>query len=101
MNSVLTLPDASLTEDSREPYHWLSASPAVDSMFVTPGPDREAALADDALESAVYAHIQALRRLGKTKTDTVEIAQALGLRLPDVERVVRKLMESDGGIIAE
>ena len=101
MNNVLSLSEASLTEDSREPYHWLSASPAVVSTGVISGPTQVVALADDALESAVYAHIQALRRLGKTKTDTVEIAQALGLRLPAVERVVRKLMESDGGIIAE
>lgn len=87
------------SEASQTAYHWtVSSHQHTVSIGVAHGPARADTLADDVLESAVYAHIQALRRLGKTKTHTVEIAQALGLRLPDVERVVRKLMESDGGI---
>ena len=101
MTSVLPLSEVSLTEDSSEPYHWLSASPTGwGGVDVIPGTDPAACVADGALESAVYAHIQALRSLGKTRTNTAEIARALGLRLQDVERVVRHLQESEVKTIA-
>ena len=42
-------------------------------------------------EAAVYAHIRALRALGRTHINTVEIAQALNLPLKAVEQIVGKL----------
>jgi hypothetical protein len=43
------------------------------------------------VERAVYAYIQAVRALGKTKVETEEIARALGLGLSEVERTVKAL----------
>jgi hypothetical protein len=43
------------------------------------------------LESAVYAHIQALRALGKTTVTPEEIARALGLPVTKVERALPSL----------
>lgn len=43
------------------------------------------------VESAVFAHIQALRALGKTKVNTADIAKALGLRTDLVDRTVSEL----------
>ena len=84
----------------QESYYWISAGPQTVSVEPIPAPDRAAALADDSLESAVYAHIQALRRLGKTEANTAEIARALGLRRLDVDRVIKKLIEKDVRVIA-
>ena len=97
MNNVLDLSEASSTEANQEPYCWISADPETVSMEATLGP--ESPPPDDTLVSAVYAHIQALRRLGHTKTNTAEIARALELRLTDVERVVRQLRDRDVRII--
>jgi hypothetical protein len=43
------------------------------------------------IESAVYAHIQAVRALGRTTINTTEVARALGLSLADVERTLSAL----------
>jgi hypothetical protein len=43
------------------------------------------------IESAVYAHIQALRALGKTQVNTIEIARSLDLSLAIVEKVIADL----------
>jgi hypothetical protein len=40
------------------------------------------------IENAVYAHIQAIRALGKTRVNTVDIARALGLPLREVEKTI-------------
>ena len=42
-------------------------------------------------EAAVYTHIRALRALGRTHINTVEIAEALNLPLKVVEQIVGKL----------
>lgn len=44
------------------------------------------------IENAVYAHIQALRALGNKETDTARIADALGLRVEDVNSVLAALI---------
>ena len=96
MNNILEISDAASTEANQGPYRWISAHPDTISMNAAP---RCELPPDDALVSAVYAHIQALRGLGHTKTNTVEIARALELRLIDVERVVRHLRDRDVRII--
>jgi DNA-binding MarR family transcriptional regulator len=45
------------------------------------------------IESAVYAHIQAVRALGKTHINTAEIAEALGLPLSAVARTITALRQ--------
>lgn len=50
-------------------------------------------------ESAVYAHIRALRVLGRTRINTAEISQALNLSLKTVERAVEKLTQKGVKII--
>jgi hypothetical protein len=42
-------------------------------------------------EEAVYAHIQAVRALGKTQVGTAEIARALGISISDVEKTISAL----------
>lgn len=44
-----------------------------------------------AIEGAVYAHIRAVRALGRQEINTVEIASALGLPQRDVEDAVAAL----------
>jgi hypothetical protein len=43
------------------------------------------------IESAVYSHIQAMRALGRTKINTVEISRALGLSLAAVDNTLQSL----------
>jgi hypothetical protein len=43
------------------------------------------------IESAVYAHIQAVRALGKTKITPEEIAAALGISISDVRGTIDAL----------
>lgn len=74
-----------------EAYHWIDHGPGAVSVESVPG--RPTAFDDDTLEGAVYAHIQALRGLGKTEANSAEIARALGLRLLDVDRAIRKLKD--------
>jgi hypothetical protein len=51
------------------------------------------------LESAIYAHIQAVRALGRMTVNTVEISKALGLSLADVDRIVKLLKEKGVRVI--
>jgi hypothetical protein len=44
------------------------------------------------IENAVYAHIRAVRALGRTEVNTAEIAKALRLPLKEVERAVSRLV---------
>ena len=82
-----------------EAYHWIDLGPEAVSVELASVLSRPVALEGDALESAVYAHIQALRGLGKTKTNTAEIARALGLSVLEVERVIGRLIEKDVRVI--
>jgi predicted Rossmann fold nucleotide-binding protein DprA/Smf involved in DNA uptake len=43
------------------------------------------------IESAVYAHIQALRALGRTQVEPQEIARALGLSVSQVQNTIAAL----------
>jgi DNA-binding MarR family transcriptional regulator len=51
------------------------------------------------IESAVFAHIQALRALGITRTDSLEIARGLGLDQSDVEKTVSSLVKKGVKIV--
>jgi hypothetical protein len=42
-------------------------------------------------ESAVFAYIQAMRAMGRTKLNTADIAQALGCKPSDVEQTLASL----------
>jgi hypothetical protein len=46
---------------------------------------------DSAVQDAVYSHIRAIRRLGRTNINTTEIADALSLDVDEVNRAVTKL----------
>jgi predicted Rossmann fold nucleotide-binding protein DprA/Smf involved in DNA uptake len=45
------------------------------------------------IESAVYAHIQAVRALGRTQIEPQEIARALGLSVQQVQSTVQALKQ--------
>lgn len=45
------------------------------------------------IESAVYAHIQAVRALGRTQIEPQEIARALGLSLAQVTNTIQALKQ--------
>ena len=48
---------------------------------------------ESAIEAAVYAHIRAIRALGRTKINTAEIARALDIGIKDVERALDNMKE--------
>jgi hypothetical protein len=43
------------------------------------------------VDNAVYAHIRAVRALGKTEVNTAEISKALGIPLREVEEAASRL----------
>jgi hypothetical protein len=45
------------------------------------------------VENAVYSHIRAVRALGRTKINSLEIAKALQLSLPMVQQALEKLAD--------
>jgi hypothetical protein len=45
-----------------------------------------------ALEAAVFTHMQALRALGRTSISAAEVARALHLTVSEVETIVRRLV---------
>ena len=55
--------------------------------------------APDEIERAVFAHIQAVRALGRTRINTADIALALGLPTKSVERAVAKLKDKGVKVI--
>lgn len=46
---------------------------------------------EQTLGDAIYAHIQAIRSLGETRTNSARIAAALGLRKSQVEKAIRSM----------
>jgi hypothetical protein len=53
------------------------------------------------IESAVYAHIQAIRALGVTRTNSLRIANALGIPQRVVERTISSLTNKGVKVINE
>ena len=52
------------------------------------------------IESAVYAHIQAIRALGRTRTDSWEIAKGLGISQKEVEKTIASLTKKGVRVIS-
>jgi hypothetical protein len=52
------------------------------------------------VESAVYAYIQAIRALGITRTNTLEIAKALGLTQTMVEKTISSITKKGVKVIS-
>ncbi len=52
---------------------------------------RHASSGNGKIERAVYAHIRAVRALGRTRINTSEIADALSLKVSEVHRAVERL----------
>ena len=52
---------------------------------------RRASHSAERLQSAVYAYIRAIRALGRTQINTLEIAAALSLSLAEVNRAISSL----------
>jgi hypothetical protein len=48
---------------------------------------------DEVVESAVYAHLQALRALGQTRVNTADVAKALGIPQSLVDRTLESLLK--------
>jgi hypothetical protein len=46
---------------------------------------------EESIESAVYSYIQAIRALGETKINTMDISRALGLPLNVIESAIHNL----------
>src|SRR3990167_4624167 len=63
------------------------------NVLTTSGPTTKRTIAD--MEKAVYAHIRAIRALGRTSVNTVEIAEALGVQTARVSEAIKNL-ESKG-----
>jgi hypothetical protein len=57
----------------------------------TPTPERK--VESKKIENAVYAHIQAVRALGRTQIEPQEIARALGLSVPQVLSTIQALKQ--------
>ena len=51
------------------------------------------------IESAVYAHIQAMRALGRRTINTVEISKALGLPPAAIDKTLESLKEKGVRVI--
>lgn len=59
---------------------------------LTPGPVGVAGgHSNKSVENAVYAHIRAVRALGRTQINTTEIASALGLPVATVDETIEAL----------
>ena len=54
---------------------------------------KEQGLAETTLEDAIFTYVQAIRALGRTQLNTVEIAEALSLRVAEVDAAVVRLRE--------
>lgn len=85
------------TFDSAPTYRFarfesIAATPG--TIKASPGHRHSRAAVPDDIKSAVYSHIQAIRSLGRTKTNTAEIADALDLDRKLVEAAVHSLREA-------
>ena len=68
-----------------------TSSTSAATVIVTPSAGPALPREDKKIENAIYAHIRALRALGRTQINSAEIAEALGLNLNTVHRAIRSL----------
>jgi winged helix-turn-helix DNA-binding protein len=67
-------------------------SPAKEQVLVSDVPHtRPSVRASRRVENAVYAYIRAIRALGRDTINTIEIAEALSLTVPEVNRAISAL----------
>lgn len=57
----------------------------------TPRVHRRVLAANPRISNAVYAYIRAIRALGRTEVNTVEVASALSLSIGEVNRAISSL----------
>jgi hypothetical protein len=81
-----------VSETLKIPSHATSASAAAATIIVSRASKSTASTRGDKnVENAIYAHLRALRALGKKQVNTAEIAEALGLGLSTVHRAIASL----------
>jgi predicted transcriptional regulator len=68
-----------------------SESTTKEKVHVTVPRTRIPRRANKSIENAIYAHIQAIRSLGRTAINTAEIAEALSLPVSTVNRAISAL----------
>ena len=69
----------------------LSGTSSSDSQFVRDTGYRPPTRSNKDIEGAVYAYIQAVRALGQTSVNSVDISHALSLSLGEVEQALQGL----------
>ena len=68
-----------------------SGTSSSDSQFVRGAGDRRPTRSNKDIEGAVYAYIRAVRALGKTSVNSVDISRALSLPLGRVDQALQGL----------
>ncbi len=69
----------------------LSGTSSSDSQFVGDTGYRHSNRPSKDIEGAVYAYIRAVRALGQTSVNSIDISRALSLSLGEVEQAIRGL----------
>lgn len=78
-----------------------SSTTSVSVTILSPGGSLTVKASDaTSIERAVYAHIRAIRTLGRTSVNTAEIAKALSLSISQVERAVAGLKDKGVKVVA-
>jgi hypothetical protein len=86
-------PTSSSTATITTTTTWSSSDPSGQFTMGHPYAAKKVAVArtDKGTENAVYAHIRAVRALGRTQINTDEIAKALGLSVGEVNSTLASL----------
>jgi hypothetical protein len=73
--------------------HWILStdSRTEDCVQVTLSPTERAKRTNRNVENAIYAHIRAIRALGRETINTIDIAEALSLPVSAVNRAISAL----------
>jgi biotin operon repressor len=104
MNSIVFTRSTASTDDTTSVTRDVSTSSGIVSYS---SQDHRSSNADHSvaqnvdIESAVYAHIQAIRALGVTRTNSLRIANALGIPQRVVERTISSLTNKGVKVINE
>lgn len=84
---------SSATSSAQQFFPTATNSGSVIYENVTPRATRARIVVDEKVENAVYAHIQAIRTLGRTKINSSEISSALNISANKVEMAMRNLVD--------
>jgi len=99
MNNLVSVKPPAVTEVSTTAYalgtKFSLSTSSVGGIYTVQVPAEPslatAQIADDNIENAVYGHIRAIRALGRTRIDTSEIANALGISISQVHKTLESL----------